>query len=220
MADFKTHVSVAAALSIPLAAGTYFFHLASLTDALLYAFAGTLGGMLPDIDADESIAIRIVFRLLGALVAVICAVLWFDELLIWHVSALALASYFVVRIPVQWIFERLTDHRGVLHSLLANILFTAIAVPVAYHVLGLSAKTAWGIGAFIFFGATVHLILDEVYSIDLSGMRVKRSFGTALKITDWKEPLASILFITACGAGYWLSPSIAPWYEVYTQLVG
>ncbi|MBM6550745.1 metal-dependent hydrolase [Marinomonas ostreistagni] len=213
MADFKTHVSVAAALSIPLAAGTYFFHLASLTDALLYALAGTLGGMLPDIDADESIAIRIVFRLFGALTAAVCGWLWFDELLIWHVLALALASYFVVRIPVQWVFERLTDHRGVLHSLLANVLFTVVAVPIAYHVLGLSAKTAWGIGAFIFFGATVHLILDEVYSIDLSGMRVKRSFGTALKLTDWKEPLASLIFVVACGVGYWLSPGLEAWQQ-------
>lgn len=111
----------------------------------------------------------------------------------WHLLALAIASYFVIRFPVQWLFEQLTVHRGALHSLLANLLFTAIAVPIAYHVLALEAQTAWGIGGFIFLGATIHLILDEIYSIELSGMRVKRSFGTALKVTDWGEPLASVI---------------------------
>jgi hypothetical protein len=62
-------------------------------------------------------------------------------------------------------------------------------------------------------GATVHLLLDELYSVDLSGLRIKRSFGTALKLTDWTQPLFSALMLTACLGGFWISPSAASWQQ-------
>ncbi|MEL0635415.1 metal-dependent hydrolase [Marinomonas sp. TI.3.20] len=219
MANFNTHVTVAAAISAPLAAGAFIMGFANMNEAIFYALAGTLGGLLPDIDADESIAIRLVFRLFGALSAGLIIAVWVHQLPHWQVLALAAAGYLAVRFPIQWIFEQLTIHRGALHSLLANAMFAAIAVPIAFHVFDLSAKTAWGIGAFIFIGATIHLILDELYSIELSGMRIKRSFGTALKLTDWGEPLASLLLVLVCGLGYWLSPTPDAWVSAFAGLL-
>jgi len=218
MADFKTHVTVAAILSGPLAASAFIMGFATMSDAILYALAGTLGGMLPDIDSDESIAIRIVFRLLGALVAGLTVVLCVNQLPHWQVLALALVSYLLVRFPIQWGFEQLTIHRGTLHSLLANLMFTLISAAISFHVFDLSAKTAWGVGAFIFFGSTIHLILDELYSIELSGMRVKRSFGSALKLTDWSEPWTSLLLVLCCVLGYWLSPNPDVWHKTFNWL--
>lgn len=215
MADFKTHVTVAAVISVPLAVSAFIFGLADINGTILYGLAGILGGMLPDIDADESIAIRIVFRLFATLVAGLSLVIWLDKMSYWHLLVLAIASYFVIRFPVQWCFEKLTVHRGTLHSVLANLLFTAVAVPLAYHVFTLNAQTAWGIGGFIFLGASIHLILDELYSVELSGLRVKRSFGTAMKLTDWGQPFTSILFVIGCGVGYWLSPSPNVWIELF-----
>ncbi|MCZ2721898.1 metal-dependent hydrolase [Marinomonas sp. 15G1-11] len=211
MADFKTHVTVAAVLSAPLAASTFIMGFATMNEAVFYALAGTLGGMLPDIDADESIAIRLVFRLFGVLVAGLTITLWMDQLIHWQLLALATGSYLIVRFPIQWVFEQFTVHRGALHSLLANLMFTALTVPIVYHFFSLEAKTAWGIGGFIFLGSTIHLILDELYSIELSGMRLKRSFGTALKLTDWGEPFASLVLVFSCALGYWLSPDTDAW---------
>lgn len=216
MADFKTHVTVAAVISAPLAASAFIMGFANMYEAILYAVAGTLGGMLPDIDSDNSMAIRIVFRLLGALVAGLTIAFWVNQLPHWQVLGLSVASYLIIRFPIQTIFEKFTIHRGTLHGLLANILFTLITVPIAYHLFGLSAKTAWGIGAFIFLGATIHLVLDELYSIELSGMRIKRSFGTALKLTDWSEPLTSLLLVFGCVVGYWLSPDANEWHTAFT----
>ncbi|MBU1468457.1 MAG: metal-dependent hydrolase [Gammaproteobacteria bacterium] len=215
MADFKTHVTVAAILSTPLAASTFIMGFANMNEAIFYALAGTLGGLLPDIDADDSAAIRLVFRLFGALVAGLAIAFGMDKLLHWQILALAIVSYLIVRFPIQWGFEQFTIHRGTLHSLLANIMFAILAVPAAYHLFALPAKTAWGIGVFVFLGATIHLVLDELYSIELSGMRIKRSFGTAMKITDWGEPLASILLVVGCVVGYWLSPSAEAWLDAF-----
>ena len=52
MADFKTHVTVAAVLSTTLATGAFVMGVATLNEMVLYALTGTLGGLLPDIDAD------------------------------------------------------------------------------------------------------------------------------------------------------------------------
>lgn len=216
MADFKTHVTVAAILSAPLAASAFILGYANMNEAIFYALAGTLGGLLPDIDADDSAAIRLVFRLFGALVAGLAIAFSLDKLLHWQVLALAIVSYLIVRFPIQWVFEKFTVHRGTLHSMLANIMFAALAVPTAYHLFALEAKTAWGIGGFVFLGATIHLVLDELYSIELSGMRIKRSFGSALKLTDWGEPLASLVLMLGCAVGYWFSPDANAWLDVFT----
>lgn len=216
MADFKTHVTVAAILSAPLAASAFIMGFANMNEAIFYALAGTLGGLLPDIDADDSAAIRLIFRLFGALAGGLAIAFGMDKLIHWQVLALAIISYLVVRFPIRWAFEQFTIHRGTLHSLLANMMFAMLAVPITYHLFALEAKTAWGIGGFIFLGATIHLILDELYSIELSGMRIKRSFGTAMKLTDWGEPLASLVLVLCCVVGYWLSPSAEAWLTVFT----
>ena len=215
MADFKTHVTVAAILSAPLAASTFIMGFANMNEAIFYALAGTFGGLLPDIDADDSAAIRLIFRLFGALAGGLAIAFGMDKLLHWQILALAIVSYLLVRFPIRWGFEQFTIHRGTLHSVLANIMFAILAVPATYHLFVLPEKTAWGIGVFVFLGATIHLVLDELYSIQLSGMRIKRSFGTAMKLTDWGEPLASILLVVGCVVGYWLSPSADAWLGAF-----
>ncbi|WP_020681410.1 metal-dependent hydrolase [Marinobacterium rhizophilum] len=212
MADFKTHTLVATVISGGLSVAALATGLATPADAFCYWLAGTLGGLLPDIDSDESLALRIVFRLFGALVAASLAIYWVTTLPVWQVMALAGAGYLLVRFVLLWLFAKITVHRGMLHSLLANVLFGAIGVLLAYHLFALDVRQAWGIGGFVFMGATVHLLLDEIYSVDLSGMRIKRSFGSALKITDWQQPGLSALMLMLCVGCLWLSPQ-APFLE-------
>jgi hypothetical protein len=60
-------------------------------------------------------------------------------------------------------------------------------------------------GGFVFFGGLIHLILDEIYSVDLSNIRIKRSFGTALKIAYFKSKGATFMMLVASIAlGYML----------------
>jgi hypothetical protein len=212
MADFKTHTLVATVISGGLGVAALATGLATPADAFCYWLAGTLGGLLPDIDSDESLALRIVFRLFGALVAASLAIYWVTTLPAWQVMALACAGYLLVRFVLLWLFAKITVHRGMLHSLLANLLFGAIGVLLSYHLFALDVRQSWGIGGFIFMGATVHLLLDEIYSVDLSGMRIKRSFGSALKITDWQQPGLSVLMLILCVGCLWLSPD-APFLE-------
>lgn len=152
MADFKTHTAVAAIVSTGLAAGAAVAGVSDVREALLYALAGTLGGMLPDIDADESIAIRLVFRLFGALCAGLILVFWMTTLPPWQAWGLAALGFLVARYPLMWLFAQYTVHRGLLHSLLTNLLFAGVAILLGHHLFQLGARTAWGVGGFVFMG--------------------------------------------------------------------
>ena len=61
-------------------------------------------------------------------------------------------------------------------------------------------------GLFVSVGYVIHLVLDEIYSVDLTGARVKRSFGTALK-ADQLECENHLLLVLAHHSGVFTTPS-------------
>ncbi|CAG8999444.1 MAG: hypothetical protein CENE_01418 [Candidatus Celerinatantimonas neptuna] len=219
MADFKTHTIVAAGISGALTAGLLVHDQLSVQQALLYWGAGTLGGILPDIDSDHSKAIRLIFQLLSGIVAVITVIRFHHALNLWQLWSAGLIGFLLCYYPIRHVFAHFTVHRGILHSLLANVLFSMIMIVVGFHLLGMSAIVAWGCGLFLFSGACIHLILDEIYSVDLGGIRLKSSFGSALKVTQWNQPLLTIAFIIAIGGLYYLSPNDHFWLQLAHHLL-
>ena len=103
---------------------------------------------------------------------------------------------------------------GVFHSIPASALFGFSTTAVAYHGFSLDPFTAWMAGAFISFGYLIHLLLDEIYSVNLAGVRLKRSFGTALKLFSWRYWGASILLYLSTLFAFYLAPDIQPFSEV------
>jgi hypothetical protein len=85
--------------------------------------------------------------------------------------------------------------------------FALLAVLIAYHLVGSSALQAWFCGLFVFLGFIVHLLLDEFYSVNLVGMQLKRSFGTAFNLGTLSNPYGTLaLYIVLMGLFY-ISPS-------------
>ena len=182
MANFKTHVSVAAAMSGVLATGFLAAGVAAPKDVWLYFAMGTIGGILPDIDAEHSMPGRMFFSFFALVVAFLTLFSRAGVYSIVELSLLWVVTYVLVRHVVFKLFARFSVHRGVFHSLLAAAFFGFLTTSLTYHVFRLSALVAWMNGLFVGAGYMVHLMLDEIYSVDLTGARVKRSFGTALKL--------------------------------------
>jgi LexA-binding, inner membrane-associated putative hydrolase len=182
MANFKTHVSVAAALSGVMATGFLVAGVATPKDVWLYFAMGTVGGILPDIDADHSIPGRMFFSFFALVVAFFMLFSRAGVFSIVELSLLWVVTYVVVRHVIFKLFARFSVHRGVFHSLLAAAFFGFLTTSLTYHLFRLSALAAWMSGLFVSVGYMIHLVLDEIYSVDLTGARVKRSFGTALKL--------------------------------------
>jgi hypothetical protein len=195
MANFKTHLVVAAALSGVMATGFLEVGVAAPRDVGLYFAMGTLGGILPDIDADNSIPGRMMFSFFALVIAFLALFSLAGVFSIAELSILWAVAYVVVRYVIFLMFARLSVHRGVFHSLLAAAFFGFLTTSLTYHLFRLSTLGAWMTGLFVSVGYVIHLVLDEVYSVDLTGARVKRSFGTALKLISSNVKTTGLLVL-------------------------
>jgi hypothetical protein len=191
MANFRVHV-LGAAIPSALAAGLAFAG-GLVTPAVGGACfgLGVLGGMLPDIDAETSVPTRIIFGALALAAAAVVGLALRDQLAPGLVVLAALAAFVAVRVGLRGFTAWLCVHRGLVHSLPFAVLVGALAVQVASRAFHLAPTPAWLTGVFLTGGFLIHLALDELFSVDLLGARVKRSFGTALKLGARRQLFAT-----------------------------
>ena len=208
MADSSTHLLGATALcSFAATLATKLLGLGP-ADGLLMLGAGIAAGVLPDVDLERSHASRALFTALGlgaALGWAFANVARFSVVELWGT---ALAILVCVRWPVMAAFHAVAVHRGALHSLAAAVMAGVVATALASHVLGRAPEIAWTVGAFTTFGYLVHLTMDELWSVDFTGARVKRSFGTALKPIDLRRlPGSAAVLAVTLGAWFFTPPT-------------
>src|SRR5215475_4782920 len=192
MADFRTHLAVASTVSGVLAIGTMVAGVAMPKEVVLFFCAGTMGGVLPDIDSDHTIPVQILFSVLAVGLAFMSVFSRADTYSVVELSLLWIAVYLFVRHVLYKIFAKFTVHRGIFHSQLAALFFLLFNAAIAYHLFGLSAVSSWLLGCFVALGYMIHLVLDEIYSVDITGARIKKSFGTALKLASFEELKTSL----------------------------
>jgi LexA-binding, inner membrane-associated putative hydrolase len=195
MADFRTHVAVASTVSGVIAIGGMVAGLATPKEVVLFFCAGTIGGVLPDIDSDHTIPVQILFSFLSVALAFMSVFSKADTYSLVELSVLWILVHLFVRHVLYKIFAKFTVHRGIFHSQLAAVFFLFLGAAAAYHLFGLATVTSWLTGCFVALGYMIHLLLDEIYSVDITGARIKKSFGTALKFASIEE------FKTSVGLG-------------------
>ena len=214
MANFNTHLNVATittglSAAVLLSAG----HI-DLNSALWLWFLGIIGGLLPDIDSDNSTSLDTIFNLF-ALSAVLFVIRYITtelaQISFIELIAIPLLVYGMMRYLIRPIFEKITVHRGSCHSLffllLAALLTTQITWRLNPQETDQSVMIAWLSGGSIFLGGVVHLLLDEIFSVDLYNVRIKRSFGTALKLADFKNKSLTLLTLIAIITLAYTAPS-------------
>ena len=215
MANFNTHISIATAASMGAALVAANIHLIATADMPWLVFLGTLGGLLPDIDASNSRPVKLLFNVL-ALMGVAAALHAFkDGYAPYPLLLIVAGTYLFIRYVMFALFNALTVHRGVFHSVLAALFFALLMTCISYHFLHWDVLHAWLNGIFIAVGFIVHLLLDELYSVDLSNSRMKNSFGTALKLFSYNNMTASALLTICTMMLYWMAPSPVPLVKVW-----
>jgi len=221
MANFNTHLNVAALLTGVSSASLVAAGHVELNTAIWLWFLGTIGGLLPDIDSDNSTSLDTIFNIF-AFTVIIFIMRYisgddFRDLSFLEVIAVPVVTYGLMKYGLRAIFERLTVHRGSCHSLLFLVLCGLATTQIISSVDSINSSNAdmiaWLSGGFIFLGGLIHLTLDEVYSVDLRNIKIKRSFGTALKIADFDNILLTLAMITAVGVLWYLTPEITSTIE-------
>lgn len=181
MAGYKEHISVSGLLGVCYALAATFFGFTGVQGAL----AGLLtwiAGMLPDLDSQTGRPVREVFSLVAAIVPLTMM----ERLREWGhgnpetTLLYAIGIYMFIRYVCSNILGKISVHRGMFHSIPALLIAAELAfLTYKSPVFSVRLLMAGGVG----FGFMSHLILDELYSVQRSGVRIRlnKSAGSAFK---------------------------------------
>ncbi|MCA9115044.1 MAG: metal-dependent hydrolase [Planctomycetaceae bacterium] len=182
MAAYREHVTVSGLI------GTFYGLLAVLVldftpvQAALAAILTWVAGMLPDLDSQSGKPVREIFGLFSAVIpmALIGRFLRLGgnaETAI----LLAIILWALIRYGGSALLSRISVHRGMFHSIPA-LLISAELTFLCYQSDSPNVKFLMAAGVAL--GFLSHLILDEAYSVEFSGVRVRlnKSAGSALKV--------------------------------------
>ena len=181
MAAYREHITVSGILGVAYACAAVLLFGYSLTQAVIVAVLTWVAGMLPDLDSESGRPIR---ELSGVVAA-------FAPLLLLHNAQaigvdgdrallFAIIAYAAVKYGGSFLLGKLTVHRGMFHSIPALLIASELTF-LSYHSEEFRVRVLMAVGVGI--GFLSHLVLDEMYSVQWDGMKVRlaKSSGSAMK---------------------------------------
>lgn len=181
MAAYREHITVSGILGVAYACAAVLLFGYSLTQAVIVAVLTWVAGMLPDLDSESGRPIR---ELSGVVAA-------FAPLLLLHNAQaigvdgdrallFAIIAYATVKYGGSFLLGKLTVHRGMFHSIPALLIASELTF-LSYHSEEFRVRVLMAVGVGI--GFLSHLVLDEMYSVQWDGMKVRlaKSSGSAMK---------------------------------------
>jgi LexA-binding, inner membrane-associated putative hydrolase len=213
MANFTTHIVVGTLVAGSLATLTLAADVIAPENLVAVTLAGTLGSILPDIDLKDSRPSRALFAGLAIFFSFAVLFHFAPRLSILEMWLLWVGTLLFVRYGLHTLFHKYAVHRGIWHSIAAGIVCSLAGAIFFYYALGRPDGVAWLAAGFLFIGYLTHLILDEIYSVDVMGAHLKKSFGTALKLVDTRYPAASSAMVVAGALLLFLTPATHTFVE-------
>ena len=180
VADFKSHITGSSLVGIGYGYWGVTTQSMSIESGIVAGGLCAVSGMLPDLDSDSGIPLRETSMFIAAVMPMLMIDRFRDLGLSNEAMAVAaMLVYIAIRFVAVEFFKRYTVHRGMWHSLPAAL----SAGLIAYLVMPCQTESARVYKSLaVVLGFTVHLTMDEIWSVDTSGgLRLKKSFGTALK---------------------------------------
>jgi membrane-bound metal-dependent hydrolase YbcI (DUF457 family) len=201
VAGFRTHITVSTLTGVAYGAVAVNPLGFPAETAFLAAGVTAVGGMLPDLDSDSGVPVRE----LSGLAAAVIPILLVPRLLAAGMTqegvlaALALL-YLLIRYGAGWLFRRVTVHRGMFHSIPAMLIF-GLLIYLEYHG---DRNVRLLLAGGVMLGFLSHLILDEIYSVDFNGVRLKlkSSAGSALKLVSPSWVATAVCYGILGGFGF------------------
>lgn len=207
MANFTTHIGAGTVVSGVLATLTLAADVVAPDNLVAVTMAGVLGSVLPDIDLKDSRPSRAMFSGLAVFLSFAVLFAFATRYSIAELWVLWLGTLVLVRYGLHAAFHHLAVHRGIWHSLLAAVFSACLTAVIFKHLLGRHEGVAWLAAGFMLVGFIVHLLLDEIYSVDVMDTRVKASFGTAMKPIDTRHPVATGAMVVATALAFYAAPA-------------
>lgn len=207
MASYRGHLAFAGLLGASYGSLAFFEWKYDWGPALVAAGLTTLGGLLPDLDSDSGVPVRELFGI-SATVAPFLMMQHVFELCQHSVeqTLVVLAGVYVfVRYILSDLFKRFSVHRGMFHSVPA-LLIAGLATYLLYP--SGNVRLRGFLAGAVMLGFLSHLVLDEIYSVDFMGarLRLNKYAGSALKFVSksWPATLTTYAVLGTLAWQAWL----------------
>jgi hypothetical protein len=217
MAAFKQHITFSSLLGLGYAGA-----LVSLGGEWVHAaLAGGLcgiAGMLPDLDSDSGRPAKELFGVTAVAVPLLLLERWRGAGVTSEGTILlGCVLYLAIRFGAAALFKRLTVHRGMFHSLPAAVI-AAEVVFLAHH--GPEDTGRFALAGGVLLGFLSHLVLDEIYSVDARGLRVRlnKSAGSALKLASRSLPATLLTWAVLGGLTYLVGIEVGYFRPIHLAL--
>ncbi len=194
MANFRTHLTSASLISGLLSTALLKTGFYSPGQLILFFSMGSIGGILPDIDADESIPLRSFVILFSIPLAVISTLTQSKVLSVIEIVVIFFLFFIFFRYILLHILKYLTTHRGMMHSLPASILFSMVIIVLMDFIFIVPKGISWLSGFFFMIGYISHLLLDEFTGIKIFHFKTPGTGGNPLKIVDRNNLKITFIF--------------------------
>jgi len=182
MAGFKMHITTSSIVGVGYATTAATVYQVPLESCVLAGGLCSVSGMMPDLDSDSGVPIRESMAFAAAVVPMM-VLSRFEQLHFSPESCILIGGliYLIIRFGFARFLKKYTVHRGMFHSIPAAL----IAAELAFLLSNWGdVGTRFFMAGAVLLGFLSHLFLDELYSIEWrrGRMRLKKSFGTALKL--------------------------------------
>lgn len=199
MANFQTHISASTLLGVVYGTVAYTQFGIPAGHCCVAGALCSVAGMLPDLDHKLGIPLREMLCFVSVMVPMLM-LRRFEEIGLSPEQMVFISGvlYVLIRFVGGELFRKFTVHRGMWHSIPAAVLAGMVTYLVCLSPENeIRLMKSWA----VVLGFMLHLILDEIYSVDLVGRRIKKSSGTALKFVGNKAGpnllvYANIIIIT------------------------
>jgi len=182
MANFKTHITISTIASAIISTSLLLIGIYTFLDAFLVFILGVVGGIFPDIDSENSKSARVLFNILPVSITAIYLFTIAPNYFFVEMLTLSVVTFVVIRFGFIRIFQWITVHRGMFHSIPMAFVVGLIVVLISHYLFTSNQLSSWIYGSAVTINYIIHLITDEIYSIDIYNQRVKKSLGSALKL--------------------------------------
>ncbi len=221
MANFKTHITISAISSAILAETLLSMGILTPVDALVAFVFGVAGGILPDIDSDYSKSVTLLFNIISMSITTILLFMLTPRYSLLEIFMISGAVFVLIRFGFIGIFRWISVHRGMMHSIPMAIVLGLVVVIVMEALSEVGIVVSWIYGLMLTVNYFIHLVLDELYSIDLNNQKIKRSAGTALKLfrlKTLKEKVDTLIVYLSLMLLFYLSPDSQLFVDtIFTQ---
>lgn len=215
MANFTTHVAGAAVVTGVAAVAMQALGFIETPVMVGCWIMGIVGGLAPDLDSDDPKALSIIFNIITAVVWVILLFGLVEQLSLLEFSIAIVAATLFVRVGLYFVFLQLTSHRGNFHSIVGGLITAFIVAAIAGRIT--DGFTAWVLAGFCFLGFITHLVMDELFKVNLVNESCQKPLFSALKVVSLEnKPMMATMCVVAL-VMMLFTPGLQPLIDGYHQ---